>query len=101
MLTKRNTALLSLIIIGFLLALTVGDFLSLHDIEQDYVSTEVLNTLELDLAGALPSWTATTGEWTMITISLFARFALLGANALLLLGLVRRNITPQAAAKNT
>ena len=95
MLTKRNVILFSLAVVGFLLALTVGDFLALHDIQQDYVSAEVLRTLELDLAGALPYWTGTTGEWSMVTISVIARFVLLIANALLLFTFLRhRTPTP-------
>lgn len=90
MLSKRNTLLLSLALMGFLLVLTVGDFLALHDIERDYVSAEVLRMLELDLAGSLPYWTGTTGEWTMVTISLIARLLLLGINALLLFTLLRK-----------
>jgi hypothetical protein len=90
MLTKRNTVLLSLALVGFLLVLAVGDFLALHDIQQDYVSSEALSNLELDLAGALPYWTATSSEWTMVSVSLISRFVLLGINALVLLPLLRR-----------
>jgi hypothetical protein len=90
MLTKRSAILFSLAVIGFLLVLTVGDFLALHDIRQDYVSAEVLRTLELDLAGALPYWTGTTGEWSLVTISVIARFVLLVMNALLLFTFLRK-----------
>ena len=90
MLTKRSVILFSLAVIGFLLVLTVGDLLALHDIQQDYVSAEVLRMLELDLAGALPYWTSTTGEWSLVTISVIARFVLLVMNALLLFTFLRK-----------
>jgi hypothetical protein len=89
MLSKRKTVLFSLAVVGFLLALTLGDFLALHDIQQDYVSPEVLTRMDLDLAGALPYWTTTSGEWTMVSISFIARLVLLLVNALLLLLLLR------------
>jgi hypothetical protein len=76
------------------LILTVGDWLALHDIQQDYVSTEVLSSLELDIAGALPNWTAARGEWAMVSVSLFSRLVLLAANAALLLVLLSRKSTP-------
>ncbi|MGD2058982.1 MAG: hypothetical protein PVI04_09655 [Anaerolineales bacterium] len=95
MLTNRSKVLISLAVIGFLLVLTVGDFLALHDVQQDYVSPEALHALELDLAGALPYWTATTGEWSMLTISIYSRFVLLIVNALLLFAfLSKRPYTP-------
>lgn len=90
MLSKRNITLFSLIVVGSLLILTAGDWLALHDIQQDYVSTQVLSALELDLAGALPYWTATSGEWTLVSISLIVRLALLGVNAVLLLVLLNK-----------
>ena len=46
MLTKRNTTFFSLAVVGFLLVLTLSDFLALHDIQQDYVSSEVLSYLD-------------------------------------------------------
>lgn len=96
MLTDRNKVLLTLAVVGFLLVLTVGDFLALHDIQQDYVSAEALRTLELDLAGALPYWTSTSGEWAMVTISIVSRSILLVLNALLLFTILgKRPQTPK------
>jgi hypothetical protein len=91
MLNQRNAAFASLAVVGFLLVLTLGDFLALHDIQQDYVSPEVLNRLKLDIAGSLPYWTATSGEWAMVTISFIARVILLLGNVLLLFMILRRD----------
>ena len=54
------------------LALTFGDFLALHDIRNDYVSSDVLEDHDLNMT-SLPEWTATKGEWDLVTISFVAR----------------------------
>ena len=67
------------------LALTMGDFLALHDIQREYVSAEVLDSLEIIVSDELPHWTATAGEWAMVQFSFLARFAFLIFNAITLL----------------
>jgi len=77
----------------FVLALTLGDFLALHDIRQEYVSEEILNTLGVVLSDELPDWTATAGEWAMVQFSYLARSAFLVLNVItlsLLLVILRR-----------
>lgn len=67
------------------LALTMGDYLALHDIQREYVSAEVLDSLGIIVSDELPHWTATAGEWVMVQFSLLARFAFLILNAITLL----------------
>lgn len=62
------------------LVLTLGDFLALTDIRHEYVSTSILERLDVGLTAELPDWTATTGEWAMVQISYLARFAFLVLN---------------------
>ena len=75
------------------LALTLGDFLALHDIQREYVSTEVLDSLGISISDELPNWTATAGEWAMVQFSFLARSAFLILNAItlsLILVILRR-----------
>lgn len=61
---------------------TVGDYLALHDIASDYVSKDVLQTLEV--TAELPAWTETRGEWGMVNLSGFSRLFFLAINAVTL-----------------
>ncbi len=75
------------------LALTLGDFLALADIQREYVSTEVLDSLGISIKDELPDWTATAGEWAMVQFSFLARSAFLILNAItlsLILFILRR-----------
>jgi hypothetical protein len=72
----------------FVLALTLGDFLALHDIRNEYVSEEILNTLSVSLSDELPDWTATAGEWTLVQFSYIARTAFLVLNIITLSALI-------------
>lgn len=63
--------LVVLCVIGFLF--TIADFLALHDIRHEYVSTGILNHLGITLSGELPEWTATQGEWEVVRISYLFR----------------------------
>lgn len=53
---------------------TIANFLSLHDIEKDYVSHEVLRSLEVDTSKELPGWTNTELEWSSLRVSYAIRF---------------------------
>ena len=79
---KKLQALLGLNI--FILLLSVGDFLALHDIQNDYVSAEILTHLGITTSEPLPTWTATTGEWSMVAISFWGRLLLLLIASLIL-----------------
>jgi hypothetical protein len=72
----------------FVLVLTLGDFLALHDIRREYVSEEILNSLGVSLSAELPTWTATSGEWAMVELSYLTRFAFLIFNLITLSVLV-------------
>lgn len=71
-----------------LLGLTIGDYLALHDIQNDYVSPTVLESQ--GIATALPDWTSAPLEWTMVTISIIARGVFLIANIFILWFLLRK-----------
>ncbi|MFQ5943263.1 MAG: hypothetical protein ACE5JF_06900 [Anaerolineales bacterium] len=68
----------------FVLALSLGEFLALHDIRQEYVSEEIIDSLEVSLSAELPGWTATKGEWALVQFSYVARFAFLALNGITL-----------------
>ena len=63
--------LMVLCVIGFLF--TIADFLALHDIRHEYVSTRILDHLNITLSDDLPEWTATQGEWEIVRISYLFR----------------------------
>ena len=65
--------IIALCIMAFLL--TIFEFLALQDIHHEYVSTSVLEKLEITLSGDLPDWTSTKGEWGIVRISYLFRFA--------------------------
>ena len=67
-----------------ILTLTFGDFLALHDINNDYVSSDVLNAFEVSTSTPLPEWVATEGEWNLVTISFVARVLFLLLNIYLI-----------------
>lgn len=79
---KRGNALviaafmLCIVVIGF----TFLDFLALHDIRRDYVSQSILDHLKVDVQAGLPDWTATPGEWSLVTISYVLRVVFLIIN---------------------
>ncbi|MCP4140993.1 MAG: hypothetical protein GY755_12020 [Chloroflexi bacterium] len=68
--------------------LTVGDFLALHDINKDYISSERLEALGISVT--LPAWTAAAGEWQVVTISFIARSLFFLANLFLLWTLLKK-----------
>ena len=69
--------------------LTILDYLALHDIYTDYVSPEDFGYLGITLPD-LPKWTNTTGEWTAVGVSYFARFIFLILNTYVLVKLVQQ-----------
>ena len=73
---KRIDALLMVAIILSIIMFicTIDDFLSLHDIKNDYVSKSVLQYLQVETTKELPDWTNTKLEWLSITVSYFIRF---------------------------
>jgi hypothetical protein len=71
-----------------MLALTLGEFLALHDIRQDYVSKEIIDSLGVNLSSELPGWTSTAGEWALVQFSFAARLAFLVSNVVALSFLV-------------
>jgi hypothetical protein len=66
-----------LVISLLLLSFTFVDFLALHDIHQDYVSTYVLEYLQINISDELPGWTSTELEWGWIRISLLLKTILI------------------------
>ncbi len=63
----------SLIFCIIVLLMTLIDMAAYHDIAKDYVSTSVLDSLDITLSGDLPDWTATKGEWDLVNVSWLSR----------------------------
>ena len=66
-----------LVISLLLLSLIFVDFLALHDIHQDYVSTTVLEYLQINISDELPGWTSAELEWGWIRVSLLLKTILI------------------------
>ena len=88
---KTITLIIGLCILGFLM--TIGDYLALHDIRNEYVSSRILQYLNVTISEDLPEWTSTKGEWSLVRISYFFRFFFFILCAILLYNL---NLRTQA-----
>lgn len=53
--------------------LLIGDFLALLDIRQDYVSIDVLDTVQSGVSDEIPEWASTKLEWTFVRVSLLLK----------------------------
>jgi hypothetical protein len=73
--------------------LTILDFAALHDIKKDYVSKHILDYLEISPSKDLPDWTATKGEWSIVSVSLYLRFLFFILNIALLVCFYRKIIS--------
>lgn len=51
----------------------VLDFTALHDINKDYVSKNILQTLDVDLSKNIPIWTENKGEWGYLNLSILLK----------------------------
>ena len=85
---KIVTITIALCVFGFLL--TIFEFLALHDIKSEYVSTRILERLNITLSEDLPEWTSTQGEWGVVRISYLFRFVFFIFCAIVLYELVNR-----------
>ena len=74
---KKDQLLITIALVscGIALVLTSFDFLALHDIRNEYVSTRILKSLDVTLSDELPDWTATKGEWEVVDVSFLFRLA--------------------------
>jgi hypothetical protein len=70
-LLKNKRLALTLIVIIFIgLFLTLAlDFAALHDINNEYISKNILKTLNVQLSKEVPAWTENKGEWDYLSIS--------------------------------
>lgn len=91
---KKKTYLTKAMLIFnlLILILTLGDFLALHDIQNDYVSTKMLDLHQITTSTPLPAWTATQGEWQVVSISFWLRVLFLLANLALLWYLSQKTV---------
>lgn len=71
----RTIVLIAAVLCIVGLCLTILDFLALNDIHNEYISTRILQYLNITISGELPTWTATKGEWDIVRISLLIRLA--------------------------
>ena len=88
---KIVMTIIALCVIGFLL--TLCDFLALNDIKKEYVSTRILERLNITLSEDLPEWTSTKGEWIVVRISYFFRLFFFILCAVLLYELTNKRST--------
>lgn len=86
----QTITVITLIFCVVVFLFTILDFASLHDIKQDYVSTHVLDYLNITLPKDLPDWTSTPGEWQIVTISFYSRFFFLILNFIVLVYCLRK-----------
>jgi len=70
--------------------LTLLDVLALSDIYKDYVSTSVLESVNLKISDQLPYWSDTKGEWTMVTISVLLKTAFMVVIIIALIKMVKK-----------
>ncbi len=83
----KNTPLfikISLILCLFAFVMTIGDFLALHDIWNDYVSRKVIEACDENSALNLPKWSETKSEWQMVNISWLVRILYLAFSSVTL-----------------
>jgi hypothetical protein len=90
MMKSHKIAAMMIVLCAIGLLLTIGDFLALHDIKNEYVSTRILESLDITLSDNLPVWTSTQGEWRVVRISYLFRFAFFVICAIVLYELVNR-----------
>lgn len=77
----RTTSSLSRVLYVFVIVFFVClllDFLALHDIQKDYVSTSVINQFSVATTSGLPEWTKTSGEWSLIRWSFAVKLVVVG-----------------------
>jgi hypothetical protein len=82
--TMKQMTIASLVVMCLLAVCTFDDLLSLHDIKADYVSTSVFRYSKMPIPEGLPPWTATSLEWTSITVTFVLRSLLIAANLVIL-----------------
>lgn len=54
------------------------DFLALHDIKNDYVSSQVISRFLPNTSIKLPDWTKTEGEWSLVQMSYMIKIVVVG-----------------------
>ncbi len=84
---KKNHLLIKITIglCAFVFLLTPFDFLALHDIRNEYVSTRILNQLNITISEDLPNWSATKGEWDVVYVSFLSRLIFFVLNIFVLI----------------
>jgi len=90
---KRNSIIGLLVIAILILILTLADFLALHDIMREYVSPDIIAKIGISGGVQFPEFTQCVPEWTMASVSLYGRIALLIAAILLIVFALRRTKT--------
>ena len=70
----------------------IFDILALTDINHEYVSKLVINKFSPNTSNALPGYTNNSLEWSIIQISLFIKFFIIGI-AFLILFTLKKNLT--------
>lgn len=79
-------------VVGFFIMLAL-DFAALHDIHNEYISKNILKTLDVQLSKEIPAWTENKGEWDYLSISFFVKAASYIALLAMGISLYRKNKT--------
>ena len=56
------------VVVGLFISLAI-DFAALHDIHNEYISKNILKTLDVQLSKEVPNWTANKVEWDYLNLS--------------------------------
>ena len=87
----KSVTMLTILFCILVFILTLLDFAALHDIKNEYISKSILKYLNITLSSDPPYWTATEGEWQLVTFSLISRFLFLIFNIIVLFYLYRKH----------
>jgi hypothetical protein len=87
---KWTSIILILLVVGLFIILAL-DFAALHDIRNEYISKDILQTLDTQLSKEVPAWTDNRGEWDYLCVSFFVKAVAYLALLILSLGVLRNN----------
>ena len=89
----KSVTILTILLCLFVFVLTILDIAALHDIKNEYISKGILKYLNITLSSDPPYWTATEGEWQLVTFSLYSRFLFFIVNIIVLSYLYRKVVS--------
>ncbi len=70
---NKNQAIILIGIVIVLFVLLFLDFTALHDINKEYVSRSILESLSVKLSNEIPKWTENAREWKYLNFSILMK----------------------------